>query len=484
MSERKHQKNRTMMQYFEWYLPDDSQHWKRVAEDAEHLAGIGINMVWLPPAFKGAAGKADVGYGVYDLYDLGEFDQKGTVATKYGTKKEYIAAIKALQAHGIEVLADMVMNHMMGADEKEVVEACKVDSENRLQQVSPGHEIQAWTRFLFPGRKGKYSDFTWSAMHFSGVDHDDRTGENGVYELEDKGWDNNVDGEKGNFDYLMGADLALDNEEVSDHLKQFGAWFTDQTGVDGYRLDAVKHMNALFYKDWLQAMRKHAGKQLFTVGEYWNPSLEPLLEYLEKTSGEMSLFDVPLHFHFHEISNANSGYSMSKIFDGTLTQADSWHSVTFVENHDTQPGQALQSPVAQWMKPLAYAIILLQEKGIPCVFYGDYYGIPHDGIEPVKELDTLLGLRRDMAYGPEHDYYDDDNIVGFTREGEDSSQGLAVIMSDGPGGTKTMYVGKAHAGQTFQDVLGRCSGQAVIDEQGNGTFETIGGNVSVWTAVK
>lgn len=58
--------NRTMMQYFEWYLPDNELHWKRVAAQAPALKAAGINMVWLPPAYKGAAGKSSVGkYSVF-----------------------------------------------------------------------------------------------------------------------------------------------------------------------------------------------------------------------------------------------------------------------------------------------------------------------------------------------------------------------------------------------------------------------------------
>jgi len=44
--------NRTMMQYFEWYLPNDGLWWKRCAAKAENLNGIGITDVWLPPAYK------------------------------------------------------------------------------------------------------------------------------------------------------------------------------------------------------------------------------------------------------------------------------------------------------------------------------------------------------------------------------------------------------------------------------------------------
>ncbi len=43
----------------------------------------------MPPAFKGTPND---GYEVYDLFDLGEFDQKGTVRTKYGLKEEYLRA--------------------------------------------------------------------------------------------------------------------------------------------------------------------------------------------------------------------------------------------------------------------------------------------------------------------------------------------------------------------------------------------------------
>lgn len=117
--------DRTLLQYFEWYIDNDSKHWLRTAQDAAHLKELGFTDVWLPPAYKGFSGAADVGYGVYDLYDLGEFDQKGTVPTKYGTKDEYLAAIDALHAHGIRVIADIVLNHKMGGDETEILKATR-----------------------------------------------------------------------------------------------------------------------------------------------------------------------------------------------------------------------------------------------------------------------------------------------------------------------------------------------------------------------
>ena len=49
--------NKTLLQAFEWYLPEDQQHWKRCAAMAESWAALGISGVWLPPAYKGT-GKA------------------------------------------------------------------------------------------------------------------------------------------------------------------------------------------------------------------------------------------------------------------------------------------------------------------------------------------------------------------------------------------------------------------------------------------
>lgn len=71
MQEEKMMQNGVMMQYFEWYLESDPHLWKLLKEDAKHLQEIGITAVWMPPAFKGIGGIHDVGYGVYDIYDLG-----------------------------------------------------------------------------------------------------------------------------------------------------------------------------------------------------------------------------------------------------------------------------------------------------------------------------------------------------------------------------------------------------------------------------
>ena len=134
--------------------------------------------------------------------------------------------------------------------------------------------------------------------------------------------------------------------------------------------------------------------------EYWSPDLPALTHYLDSCGKTMCLFDVPLHFNLMRASCSGGNFDMRRLFDGTLVDARPERAVTFVDNHDTQPGQALQSWVQGWFKPLAYALILLRQGGTPCVFYGDYYGIPHNNIGAVgPQLETLLRLRQEVALG-------------------------------------------------------------------------------------
>jgi alpha-amylase len=485
----------TILQYFHWYLPDDGNLWKQVQADAQHLKNLGFTTIWLPPSYKGSKGAHSQGYDIYDLYDLGEFDQKGSVPTKYGSKQEYIDAVNAVHAAGMQVMVDIVLNHKAGGDETEKVTVVQVNDENRNQILSAPFEIEAFTKFTFPGRAKKYSDFEWDFRCFTGVDYAYDRSESGIYRILNgygDSWEDMISDEKGNYDFLMYNDIDFRNEAVRNELESWAKWYYDQAPFDSVRLDAVKHITPAFYVQWLQAIREKTGREIFAVGEYWAPGfLHLLLKYIEATNGQMSLFDSSLHQNLHMGSKLGNTYDLSKILDETLVQAMPEKAVTVVDNHDTQPLEALEAPVEAWFKPLAYALILLRAEGYPCVFYPDLYGAHYKGrgndgneyeiwLEKTDSIEQLLQARCDHAYGIQRDYFDHNNCIGWTREGDEQHAGCAVVLSNGDHGNKEMEIGKRYAGQKFFDMLGKHVDEVEINPEGWGNFFAQAGSVSVW----
>lgn len=474
---------KVILQAFEWYLPADGKHWKRLAQTIPDFKKLGLSGIWLPPASKAASGMEDVGYGTYDLFDLGEFDQKGSVATKYGTKEDYLELIKQLHENGIEAYADIVFNHMMGADDTEVIEADVKAEDDRLNEVESDKTVEVWTKFTFPGRKGKYDDYIWTSHNFTGVDYDERTEENEILEFEGHEWDDNVDDENNNFDFLMGADLDFSVPETVAQLEKWGKWFVDTTQIDGFRLDAIKHIDFEYFKTWLDKRQEQMEKEPFVVGEYWSDDIEKLEYYLSQSGGQIQLFDVPLHFNLDQAASTNGDFDMRGIYANTMIERHPELAVSFVDNHDTQEGQALESWVQPWFKEQAYGLILLRKRGTPCVFWGDLYGIPEQNVEPVGiNLRRMLALCGHADFVSEYDYFDDADRIGWTNEIEIEGEktGLATLLTNRKGGTKYMIINESQAGKVYVDLLGRHAIPITLDEKGGAEFHVDDASISVW----
>ena len=93
-----------ILQYFE--TP-----WAEIEARMPEIAAAGYDALWLPPPTKGTEGERDVGFAVYDRFDLGDVDQRGTTATRYGTKAELLSMTAAARRFGVRVYFDVVMNH-------------------------------------------------------------------------------------------------------------------------------------------------------------------------------------------------------------------------------------------------------------------------------------------------------------------------------------------------------------------------------------
>ena len=458
--------NGVMMQYFEWHLPNDGKLWKQIKEDASHLRDIGVTAVWIPPAYK-ADEQQDEGYATYDLYDLGEFDQKGTIRTKYGTKDELKKMIDELHKYHIAVYLDVVLNHKAGGDFTEKFMVVEVDPKERTKALGEPFEIQGWTGYSFHGRKDKHSQKRSGVFQIQG---------------EGKAWSEGVDSENGNYDFLLCNDIDLDHPEVVSELNRWGKWVSNELNLDGMRLDAIKHMKDQFVAQFLDAVRSERGNDFYAVGEYWNGDLEALDAYIEAVGHKVNLFDVPLHYNMFQASQEGKDYDLRDILKDTLVEHHPDLAVTIVDNHDTQRGSSLESNVEDWFKPLAYGLILLMKEGYPCLFYGDYYGIKGEKSPHTRIIDILLDARRKYAYGDQIEYFDHPSTIGFIRTGDEehNGSGLVFLMSNDEAGSKIMSLGEKHKGEVWHEITGSISEEITLDEEGNGEFSVESRNLAVW----
>lgn len=148
--------NRTLFQTFEWHTPSKppppnethspSSHYARITGVLPTLAELGITSIWLPPGCKANSPQGN-GYDCYDLWDLGEFDQKWARSTKWGSREELGDLMGKARSLGMESVWDAVLNHKTAGDGTEECWAVEVDKEGKplpwpLQQSSPRYRMR------------------------------------------------------------------------------------------------------------------------------------------------------------------------------------------------------------------------------------------------------------------------------------------------------------------------------------------------------
>jgi alpha-amylase len=133
-----------------------------LADLAPRLRELGIDAVWIPPTIKNEGGPTAVGYAPFDHYDLGDKFQKGNVRTRLGTKDELLRMAAVLHANGMEVVQDIVFNHIIGANVRDP------------QAQDDQYKIFRYTSFVTPqfagdsvdyiGRRGRFPK-NWVNFH-------------------------------------------------------------------------------------------------------------------------------------------------------------------------------------------------------------------------------------------------------------------------------------------------------------------------------
>nr|OQO15518.1 hypothetical protein B0A51_17838 [Rachicladosporium sp. CCFEE 5018] len=530
--------NTTLLQTFEWHTPSQppptnsthslTSHYALLSRLLPSLPSLGITTIWLPPGCKSNTVGSN-GYDCYDIWDLGEFDQKYSRATKWGSREELADLIRKAGELGVEVMWDAVLNHKTAGDRVEECWAVEVEDHDRRLEKGEPRRMECWVRYDFPGRNGKYSQKSWGSEDFSGTDWDQRTEKNGIFKIIDdpatypkpparqsssgisrfargkpppppvrpgRNWAQDVDDLHGNYDFLMFSNIRYTSPPVREDTFAWGEWMLRSTGVQGFRLDAVQHISYDFIRDWVAHVqacsRALRGKEALIVGEIWTNEVHRITKWLKTVGQGVKCFDSPLLYNFSRISqDVTSG---SKNADLRTIKRDSLlairpeAAITVVGNHDTQAGQASYTPMATELKILWYAFTLLRAESSPCVFWGDLYGTQGPLVESPACLDakgrtllpSLMLARKLYAYGPQIEYFTDAAVVGWTRAGGKGREGCAVVLSIGKKGIEhcvRMQIGMK--GETWVDLLG-AGRKVVLDEEGCGEFGVLGRGAAVY----
>ncbi|WP_291098782.1 alpha-amylase [Flavobacterium sp. UBA5153] len=302
-----------MMQAFYWDVPVGGTWWNIIATKVTEWSNAGIGSIWLPPVSKGQNGAFSMGYDPTDYFDFGDFNQNGSVETRFGSKIELVNLITKVHYENMQVYADMVLNHNSGGQ----------------LENNPFTGTQTYTDFtgIASGKFPRTSaDFHANAYHI------------------------NDEGSFGGF-----PDLCHSTPNVQNWLwlrpDGVGKYYKNTMHFDGWRFDYVKGFGPWVINQW------NANVGGFSVGEYWDSNVNTLDWWA--TNANSSVFDFACYY---KMKDAFDGNNLNLLNDDMMWKRNPFKAVTFVTNHDTD---------IIWNKQLAYAYILTHE-GYPTIFYRDY----------------------------------------------------------------------------------------------------------------
>ena len=240
--------------------------WNEIAAKMPEIAEAGYTSLWLPPPTKGGSAFS-VGYDLFDPFDLGDLNQRGTVATRYGTREELVRMVAIAHRFGLRVYFDNIVNHRAfdvpgyNASTPTNLYPGMVPGDFHLRTISGG----------FYRNANNISDFNsvWEVQNrslFGLVDiaHENPNANHGASEgntlakpvlvrhpNNPEYYDFNSNGVRVGFGRVTAADLAANpnnyREDVNAYLIRSARWLIDVTKCDGLRLDAVKHSPSYFF---------------------------------------------------------------------------------------------------------------------------------------------------------------------------------------------------------------------------------------------
>ncbi len=247
------------------------------------------------------------------------------------------------------------------------------------------------------------------------------------------------------------ADLDQENATINSYLKA-SAQLLQQHGVDGFRIDAVKHANWGWQYSLANSIYTYGDSFLF--GEWYQGGTgDPLYRdsYKFANKSGISLLDFPLNTAVRNVFGSGSA-AFSEI-DNVITQEAAnytWKDdlVTFIDNHDMARFLSINNNQNRLHEALAF---VLTARGIPCIYYGTEQYLHNDtagGTDPynraqmpgfsttttaysvVNKLSTLRRNNPAVAYGSMGQRYLSPDVYIYERKFFGSTVLVAINKND------------------------------------------------------
>jgi glycosidase len=307
---------------------------KGLRQQLDELSSLGVTALWITPVVKNingfvtGAGFPDWGYHGYWADDFHQLDPR------FGTEEDLRALVDEAHRRGIRVLLDVVYNHP-GYNSRYVTK----------------QETKSWLRSEERGTCG--SDDLTSCV--SGL-----------------------------------PDFKTEQPEVAKYLLDAQLDWAKRSGVDGFRLDTVKHVDHPFWKEHRRRTREEVSKDFFLLGEVWGGDAESLDPWF--SGDEM---DAGFDFGFQGSSLAFvQGRGRTIAFDRYLKSRakvrPGYLLAHFLSSHDV-PG-ALHQLEGDVKRFSLMAVLQLTASGIPTIYYGEEVARP-GGDWPSNRGDMPWGSR-------------------------------------------------------------------------------------------
>lgn len=330
---------------------DGKGDFKGLTQKIDYFSDLGVGGIWLMPIMNSPT---------YHKYDVTDYK---SIHPDYGTVDDFKAFVDEAHKRNIKVLVDLILNHT-GSDHPWFQEALR-------DKNSKYRNYYVWAK--------KDSIRDQIAKKQTSFDSDNITQWHPA---------NGDTLSEHYYGFFWGGmpDLNFDNPDVRAEFVDIGKFWLNDMQVDGFRLDAAKHIfptdratdNHAFWV-WFREEMTKIKPDVYLVGEVWSRA-EDVAPYLK---GLPALFNFDLGYAITSAVNAGQDTAglitqYKKIVDFYNASSSDYIDATFLKNHDQN--RILSELHDDEAKARVAAAILMTLPGTPYVYYGEEIGMK--GLKP------------------------------------------------------------------------------------------------------